>query len=125
MDPSSEERRRLARLLELEVIRAGSNKKAVYTKAEVNSATFENALAGQNIKARSLNAIARNLWPETEGDWRKIPGLRHGSQRERTRADIMTWRMSESTRERMLRLLEEAVFEDEADGEARTEGYGA
>ncbi len=50
----------------------GGNKKAAYTHAGVNPATFDRMLAGEVVKTHSLTAAVGRLWPETEGDWRRL-----------------------------------------------------
>lgn len=73
---SDKERRHLAaRLLEEQRRRFGGRANAAYAAAKVNSATWKRATTHESIKPHSLHDIALNLWPETEGDWRKIPDL--------------------------------------------------
>lgn len=67
------QRTELARRIEAEVYRQyRNNKKAAYTVAEVNSATFQRAVDGLSIKPHSLAAIVGALWPATGGDWRNL-----------------------------------------------------
>jgi hypothetical protein len=44
-------------------------KKAAYQAADVNSATWDKAEAGESVRGDLLRRIVRTLWPETEGDW--------------------------------------------------------
>lgn len=44
-----------------------------YTAAGVNAATWARAINGLSIKPHTQRAIVANLWPETRGDWTKIP----------------------------------------------------
>lgn len=62
-----------ARLAEELLGEYGNNKKAAYTKAQVNAATFQRALDGLPLRSDRLAGVVRNLWPESDGDWRKIP----------------------------------------------------
>lgn len=48
------------------------NRRAAYTAAMVNSATWTNAENGEPMKERSVVAIVGLLWPETGGDWTLI-----------------------------------------------------
>lgn len=71
---NEEERLKLAeRLVAERNDRFKGSKKAAYTAAGVNSATWDRAEAGQSIKEHSRVAIVRALWPESGGDWTKIP----------------------------------------------------
>lgn len=83
-----------------------------YVAAGVNSGTWSRLVEGLSVKDYTVTRVAKKLWPETGGDWRLIPGLTPG-RREQIRADILSWRISEQARRRMLELLDEAVFEDE------------
>lgn len=71
-----DERERFAgRLIrELEVRFRGVSKRA-YTEAQVNSATWKRAVEAETLKPHTVRAITANLWPETQGDWQRIPGL--------------------------------------------------
>lgn len=71
---NEDERQKLAeRLVAERNDRFKGSKKAAYTAAGVNSATWDRAEAGQSIKEHSRVAIVRALWPESGGDWTKIP----------------------------------------------------
>lgn len=50
----------------------GGNRRAAYTDAKVNSATWTKAEKGEVIAERSYVAIIGTLWPETQGDWRRM-----------------------------------------------------
>lgn len=50
-----------------------NQKKAAYVKAGVNSQTWDKAEAGLSIRDDNLRTIVRTLWPETEGEWSRIP----------------------------------------------------
>lgn len=52
--------------------RYAGSKKAAYTAAGVNAATWDRVEQGLSVKERSLVAIVTALWPETEGDWTRI-----------------------------------------------------
>lgn len=75
---AADDRHRLgARLLrEQNSPRFGGMKKAAYSAAKVTQATWENAINGRSMKDQKIRQIVVHLWPETEGDWRRIPGLK-------------------------------------------------
>lgn len=65
----------------LKTVRNGrfkGNRKAAYTEAGVNSATWARAEAGDTIKEHSLTKIVANLFPRTGGDWTKLRSDRGG-----------------------------------------------
>lgn len=64
-----------ALLLDEQRRRFGGMKKSAYTAAQVSQATWDRAIAGESIKDHKVHQIVVNLWPVTEGDWQKIPGL--------------------------------------------------
>ena len=107
MPLTAEERAIVARRLNRELVtRFGENKKDGYTEAKVNPATLQNALDGVSMKDRSLNAIVRAWWPETNGDWHLIPDLDPRSPRERHRDEVAAWDdLDEMTRTKIQRLL--------------------
>lgn len=73
---TEEDRERLAARLRMEQqVRFFGIAKDAYTAAGVNSATWARAVAGQTITPRKQIQIVVKLWPETQGDWTKIPDL--------------------------------------------------
>jgi len=73
---TADDRRRLGdRLIEEQERRFNGLKNRAYNAAGVNSATWENAINRRPMRDFKVRQIVRNLWPETEGDWRKIPGI--------------------------------------------------
>lgn len=73
MDLNELQRADLAsRVRSVRLSRYRGNRKAAYTDAEVNSATWERAEKGAPLAERSLVAIVETLWPETAGDWRLL-----------------------------------------------------
>lgn len=75
-DMTQTDRERLAaRLIREQRTRFSGVAKDAYIAAEVNSATWKRAVEAQSIKPHILVKIVTRLWPETEGDWRLIPGL--------------------------------------------------
>lgn len=61
------------RLLAEQRSRFGGQKKAAYTAAGVNAATWNNAIAGTRVRPDRLVRIVAALWPETGGDWTLVP----------------------------------------------------
>lgn len=61
-----------ARVAEMRLTHYRGNRKAAYTDAGVNSATWARVEEGLPIKERSCVAIIATLWPETHGDWRRL-----------------------------------------------------
>jgi hypothetical protein len=69
------ERVGFAALLEhVRVRRFKGNRKAAYTAAGVNAATWARAEGGESIKEHSIAKIVANLFPNTGGDWTKLRG---------------------------------------------------
>lgn len=52
--------------------RFDGSKRAAYTAAGVNSATWARVEAGESVKPHTLVKIVGALFPRTEGDWRKL-----------------------------------------------------
>lgn len=67
-----------AALTALRTSRFGGSRKAAYTAAGVNSATWRRAEQGQTLKEHTLATIVGNLFPGTGGDWTRLlhPGSR-------------------------------------------------
>lgn len=61
------------RLLVEQRIRFKGSKKAAYTAAGVNSATWERAITKQRVRPDRLVQIVTSLWPESGGDWQLVP----------------------------------------------------
>lgn len=75
-DMTQEDRERLAaRLLREQDARFLGVAKDAYTTAGVNSATWKRATGAESIKRHKQIQIVVKLWPETGGDWTKIPGI--------------------------------------------------
>lgn len=67
------ERAELAALLRgVRTSRFKGSKKAAYSAAGVNAATWDRAERGESIKEHTQVAIVSALWPDTGGDWTKI-----------------------------------------------------
>jgi hypothetical protein len=104
MDLTTEQRRELARRVTSARIAKYGTRKAAYIAAGLNSETWRKAEAGEPLAERSLIAIVKLLWPETEGDWHSItPPLTEASIEDQ----IANSSLSESAKERLLRLLDE------------------
>ena len=73
---TDEEREAFAERLRQEVARRfGGVALRAYTAAGVNSATWDRAVNAESIKPSSVHKIVSNLWPETDGDWTRIPAV--------------------------------------------------
>lgn len=73
---TEQDRERLAaRLRREQQVRFFGIAKDAYSAAGVNSATWARAVTGQTITPRKQIQIVVKLWPETEGDWTRIPDL--------------------------------------------------
>lgn len=49
-------------------------KSDAYKAAGLNAATWDRIESGLSVRADRLAAALRLLWPETGGDWRRVPG---------------------------------------------------
>lgn len=73
MEMTSSERADLAeRLAKMRVERFKGSRKAAYTAAGINSATWARLESGETVKEATVVAVLQAFWPETGGDWRKI-----------------------------------------------------
>lgn len=100
VDLNEQERRLLAkRLHDVRMRRFKGNKKAAYTAAGVNSATWERAESGQTVREHTRVQIVSALWPETGGDWTQIPA---DDPIEELRRAILAAPMPEDARRDML-----------------------
>lgn len=104
MDLTQEQRDDLAERLErIRISRYGGNRQAAYTDARVNANTWKSAELGRRIAERSLIAIVRKMWPETDGDWRKLdPPLGGEPDRE---AEVKSWGLHPEAEAKILAVL--------------------
>lgn len=58
------------------------SKKAAYTAAGVNAATWDRVEAGLPVKDYTLGKVLAGLWPEASGDWSAVPPAASTSARE-------------------------------------------
>lgn len=63
------------RLLVEQRVRFKGSKKAAYTAAGVNPATWDRAITQQRVRPDKLVQIVTALWPESGGDWQAIPRI--------------------------------------------------
>lgn len=71
---TDEEREIVAeRLLAEQRERFDGVRKAAYTAAGVNPATWARVTSGQRVRPDRLVVIVKSLWPESRGDWGRIP----------------------------------------------------
>lgn len=61
-----------AALIDVRTLRFKGSRKAAYTAAGVNPATWTRVESGEPIKEASLAKIVANLFPSTRGDWRAL-----------------------------------------------------
>lgn len=73
-EPTPEQREALAEL-GAHVVRTEFDgiKKRAYTAADVNSGTWDRFEKGLELRSDRLVGIVKALWPETGGDWRRVP----------------------------------------------------
>jgi hypothetical protein len=61
-----------AALIDVRTVKYGGSRKAAYTAAGVNPATWARVESGEPIKEASLTKIAANIFPSTKGNWRAL-----------------------------------------------------
>jgi hypothetical protein len=84
VEMTTQDRAKLAARLQREqAARFGGIAKRAYTAAGVNSASWTRVVNGETVKPHIQHKIVATLWPETEGDWTRIPDP--GSSMERLR----------------------------------------
>jgi hypothetical protein len=106
MEMSKPQRDDLAtRVAEVRLSRYRGNRKAAYTDAGVNSATWARVESGLSVAERSCVAIVATLWPESGGDWRRLdPPLGINAD---VVAEVQGSNMSQAAKEIVLRTLAE------------------
>jgi hypothetical protein len=113
MEMTEMQRRDFAERVERErIYKFGDNKKAAYTKAGVNSGTWDRLEAGLPVAPRTLSTVCRNLWPDSEGDWRRLVGV------DPLRQHILEADIAESTRQAILDILDRAPPDPPAEDRA-------
>lgn len=118
VDLNEQERRLLAdRLRGVRMRQFKGNKKAAYTAAGVNSATWERAETAKSIKEHKRVQIVAALWPETGGDWTRIPAP---DPIEDLRRAIEAAPIPEAARRKMLADLEESAMDEEVGDDGRS-----
>ena len=80
-----------------------------YRAAGVNAATWKRAVTGLTIKPHKQIEIVVNHWPETRGDWTKIPAEPVLDMGEQMRAVIERNRQLEQENEQLRRASGETV----------------
>lgn len=117
---TEQDRERLAARLRMEQqVRFFGIAKDAYTAAGVNSATWTRAVTGQTITPRKQIQIVAKLWPDTQGDWTRIPDLpppapasaetRLGREIEALREAVRAARRAGSTTDEMRQVVEETA----------------
>lgn len=62
-----------ARLLDEQRERFDGVRKAAYTAAGVNPATWTRAVDGVRVRPDRMVAIVKSLWPQSRGEWSRVP----------------------------------------------------
>lgn len=79
--PSEADRRAIAAQLErLVTTRFRGRQNLAYGFAQVNPTTWKKLMSAEPVRSHVLVDTVTAFWPETEGDWRQIPGLRASAQ---------------------------------------------
>lgn len=107
MRPTATQRAELGKRIERERLRQFVTAKTAYTSAGINSATWSKAEKGQTIAERSLIAIVRLLWPETEGDWQLIEPAIEDAEVDVAEIVKASTQFTDEHRAYMLRLIEQ------------------
>lgn len=80
---TDEEREVVAeRLLAEQRERFDGVRKAAYTAAGVNPATWARATSGARVRPDRLVLIVKSLWPESHGNWSQVPESQRSAWRE-------------------------------------------
>lgn len=77
---SDKQRTRLAQLVTARREVLFVTQSAAYTSAGVAPDTWRFVEQGKRATPRTITRVVRTLWPETGGDWRKVPGIEQWSQ---------------------------------------------
>ena len=87
----------LGERIEGERRRQYGTKKAAYTAADVNPATWDKAEAGEahTLRDDRLARIVRTLWPESDGDWRRVMSVGGGVDDRREQEDTLLFQRPE------------------------------
>lgn len=70
-----EQRLRLATAARRERLAQFGTKLAAYREAGINSATWDRIEAAETVKEHTLVQAIKLLWPNTSGDWTRVPGV--------------------------------------------------
>lgn len=75
VDMTDEQRKFIGdRATDIRITRYGT-KMAAYQAAGVNSATWDRIEKGEPVREDRLIAVVKTLWPDTGGQWQKVPGI--------------------------------------------------
>lgn len=104
MEPNEAERRDLSERVTTERIRRYRTRINAYVAAGINSSTWTKVEKGEPVSERSLIAVVSHLWPETDGDWRKlVPPLGQGGG---FRDAVLSANISDEARAAILQILD-------------------
>jgi hypothetical protein len=112
MDISEEVRTQIGERIQRRRQAKYGTKRAAYSDAAVNPTTWDRIEQGLPVREDRLRAAVKLLWPETEGDWRRIPAP--STQPEPNEADLPA---RVSRLEARVAALEAAISETTKEGE--------
>jgi hypothetical protein len=112
MDISEEVRTQIGERIQRRRQAKYGTKRAAYSDAGVNPTTWDRIEQGLPVREDRLRAAVKLLWPETEGDWRRIPAP--STQTEHDATDLPT---RVSRLEARVAALEAAISETAKEGE--------
>ena len=72
-DPNQKQRVKLGKQIQDRRESRFGTRRAAYRAAHLNQATWNRAEVGLPVRTDILRVIVRTLWPDTDGDWRRIP----------------------------------------------------
>lgn len=123
MEPTPAQRKELGERIKKRRPRLFGTKKGAYMAADVNSATWNSAEAGERLRPDRLAAIVKVLWPETEGDWELlVPPLGQASDSDIADQIRNNALFTEAQKDYMLRLIAEDRERHEQSKQKRERG---
>ena len=106
MQMNEAQRQELAkRIATIRLGRYRGNRKAAYTEAGVNSATWARLENAQTVKENSLVAVLLALWPESGGDWLQLDPPLAGTDASDLEQAVESSNLSPAARDRILELI--------------------
>ncbi|KNX38059.1 hypothetical protein [Luteipulveratus halotolerans] len=74
MDMNQTDRERIAQRVKDQRTAKYGTKSGAYQAAGLNAATWDRIESGQSVREDRLVAALKTLWPDSGGNWRKVPG---------------------------------------------------